>query len=288
MIHGFNLQHGMPYIQSNIADTVAPAAAGAGGTLLTAHTSAHTKGNWSTLLNNAPYDAHWVRASMNRASTGSPLRFMLDLGIDPANGTSFTVICPDWLLLTPGNWDGGTRYGSEDMLLFFPTYIPAGSSVGARIQSSTGSATCNIIVDLFGRRGAIGKPSILHAATLGATPASTSGTSFTMSTSGTEGTWASLGSVPFDVQWFQWGYGTSDTSLSSQKFLIDFAYGDGSNKVQFLQRLEASLDASELMPCMQQPMCPVWIPTGTTLFVRGIGQDGTDTGRSIAVVLFGY
>ena len=139
----------------------------------------------------------WVHAHYNSGAT-RPL--VIDLGIDPAGGTSYTVLLPDLIV---GNADSVWTRGGH--LFSFPIFIPAGASLGIRGQSNV-TNTYRIALCLYGKPS---RPEMVSAGTYFETLGYTAnglGTALTPGVSGTWGDYVSLGTTTKDLWNFQVAY----------------------------------------------------------------------------------
>ena len=118
------------------------------GEIVTASGTAHTKGSWTQLLTATAFDAYWLEAKVTATQViNTDCSSLLDIGIDAAGGTSYTVVVPDVLVGQAGNINS---YNSDFTI---PVYIPAGSTVAARMQSAIISQTAVVGVALYGGVG---------------------------------------------------------------------------------------------------------------------------------------
>lgn len=120
--------------------------AGNDGTLVTAGGSPDTMGSWAQLdtvhaSNLLARDAYSFEITLGNASAVSRA-FLIDIGIDPAGGTTYTPI-----IQLPLEIYGNAAYFPRKFIL--PMYFPKGCTVGARCQSATASATIRIWGHLY-------------------------------------------------------------------------------------------------------------------------------------------
>lgn len=193
---------------------------GAGlGTSLTAGGTNHTKNASITSLlagSSITADCHWISIGfLAGSSSGASRRFLTDFFFDPAGGTSWEGAprIPDLAANCPDYVQGGVWYE-------FPLYIKNGTSIGARCQAETASATVRVIVAVSGRPM---HQSVVEAGSrviaYGVTSASTSGTSVTPGASGSMGSYSgSLGTTSRDHWWWQTGILFTDTSQTAVQY----------------------------------------------------------------------
>jgi hypothetical protein len=156
---------------------------------------------------------------------------IVDIGVDAAGGTSYTVLIPTLLASSAapsiGAFGSGLNY-------FFPLYIKAGSTVAVRASvnnATVGTLRCGLRV--FGAprdrtNTVVGTKVIAY----GITSATSTGTAVTPGTT-SDGTWTSLGTIATgDNPWFwQYGVGVNQGTITAVGYSGDLGVGDASNKV---------------------------------------------------------
>lgn len=264
---------------SNVGSTYTDTGLGTG---LTASASANTKGSTTSLLSAIAEDCYWVSILFTGgASSGASRRFMADIYVDPAGGTSWesSPRIANLAANSPSLVQGGVCYE-------FPLYIKAGSSIGAAIQAETGSATVRCTIRLWGKPS---HPEMVKAGskvvTYGATTASTVGTTFTPGASGAMGSYsASLGTTSYDHFYWQMAHLINDTTQTAVQYLCELAVGDASNK-----RLVLSEVAHTNVGTVEQGGRPnpkglgsPWkrTKTGDLIYVRGACTGTADSAHS--------
>lgn len=172
----------------------------------------------------------WINFNSN-ASTNNARDTIVDVGVDPAGGTSYTVLIPDLLASCASPYVGGHGNGIN---YFFPIWIKSGSQVAVR--ASINNATVGTLRCWM---RAVGEPLDLRTVRVGykvraygITAASSSGTAVTPGTT-SEGSWTQLGTIAADEHpWFwQLGYGANQGTITAVYNSGDLAIGDASNKV---------------------------------------------------------
>lgn len=126
--------------QSNITASVTT------GTTVTAHASAHTKGNYSSLIDPTSAASYGLWVAFRDVAVAAAIQNMLvDIAYGPTGGGNEQILLPD--LNAGGAPDHTTHVGSK--LYHFPgLYIPSGVRVSARCQASTGGDTVLVGVHL--------------------------------------------------------------------------------------------------------------------------------------------
>jgi hypothetical protein len=110
------------------------------GTTITAG-SANVKGSYTQLGTSIgfPWAGFFV---MLGNPNGTNRDFLVDIGVDPAGGSTFQVVVPD-MLYGIGNVDSVAYH-------HIPIPVPSGATIGARCQGSTGTATMAVSVAGYG------------------------------------------------------------------------------------------------------------------------------------------
>ena len=113
------------------------------GPTVTADGTPHTKGAWAALLPASTFDS-WMIAinTMDFTSNGVDTSTLVDIGVDPAGGTSYTVAVPNLL--------AGNNNSDQGRTTILPIFIPAGSTVAARAQSVVGGQAGRVGCTIYG------------------------------------------------------------------------------------------------------------------------------------------
>lgn len=207
---------------------------------------------------------------------------IVDIGFDPAGGTTYGVVIPDLLASCVSAIDrgGGVSY-------YFPIRIPAGSAIAARASINNATVgTLYCIVKLFGlpkhpHLTRVGS----YVTALGITAESSSGTAVTVGTT-EDGSWASLGASDKEHWYWHLGFGVSDSSMLAQTiYANDLAFGDATNKHLIIEDYIVMVrDASEniitIMP--QPPALYRTVPANTILYGRSQCSGTPDSNISLA------
>lgn len=259
------------------------------GTSLTTSGTANTEGSWTQVASSSDISAevYWVNLRLSHSyGTGTNRQVLVDVGVDPAGGTSYTEVVANLIggnsadFSTPG---AGHHY-------YFPLRIRAGSSVAVRAQASAASVAVRASLVFIGSPS---RPEMAPAAsfseTIG-TVTNSSGTSFTPGTSA-EGSWVSLGTTAKDTWWHQLGVQVDNATQNAIGYYAELAYGDATNKVQIL-RMSYCTRTSESMGHMHaanlwQATAYCRVPAGSTLYVRGRSNGAPDTGHNALAYCFG-
>ncbi len=231
-------------------------------------------------------DIYWLYLTVHSGgSTGQQKDHLLDIGVDPAGGTSYTTVIANVVC--------GETYGPSGIAqhFVFPIFIKAGSQVAVRIQGSNATAGTVIVAATF-----IGQPNNPEAAPVGmfsetiGTITNSAGQGFTPGNAA-DGTWQSLGTTAKAMWWWQLGYQVSAGTITAEQCFIDLAYGDGSNKHIILRGLNSSSTSEQvgaLLPAnLFAARCYCHVPAGATMYVRGRCNNAPDTGYNAVAIGIG-
>lgn len=210
---------------------------------------------------------------------------LLDIGVDPAGGTSYVAMISNIVC-----GDSGTFLAMPGHRFYFPIRIPAGASVAARVQGQNATAgTVFVAAKFYGLRGdPEHMPCGTFAETIGAITNS-SGVSFTPGNAA-DGSWASLGTTVNPMWWWQLGYQIDNGTITAEYTYIDLAYGDATNK-HIIKRLMHGGNTSEQIGdafsanLLMDSYCPV--PAGANMYVRGRCVNAPDSGYNAVAIGIG-
>jgi hypothetical protein len=243
------------------------------------------EGNWTEIFSDLPWEASAIFLHIHSGNTSAQIkRHVLDIGWDPAGGTSYVekianIVC------------GASQAGSSGgMYKFFPIRIPAGAAVAVRIRGSNSTAgTVRVAAKIWGQPSAPWMfPVGQYSETLGVS--GSNGTSFTPGT-GADGSWVSLGTTTRPLWWWQLCWQVSASTITGEQTFIELAHGDASFK-HIMQRLMMVGTTGEtlseaLFPHILWPESYYPLPAGAELFVRGRCLNAPDSGYQAAVVGIG-
>lgn len=248
----------------------------------------NTKGSWTSLMASAARDVFGILINVNTNGASTQARdSLMDIGVDPSGGTSYSVLIPNLLIscATPRNvGNGGIWY-------WFPIWIKAGSRIGARTQvnnATPGSPRVNILV--FGSphdRRSIWCGTRVEA--VGITEASSAGTAVTSGTT-SEGSWTELGTLARDARYWQMGFGVNNGVMTGVSYHADLGIGDASNKAVVIENQLVTTTTAETMTnnaAAAASYAGKYAPAGTNVYGR-IQCSGTAiAGLSLAAYAVG-
>lgn len=129
---------GCQWVDENVGSTSAEP-----GTTITAGGTAHEKGSWTQLLASTAYEVYGITVLI--AGTGTTastnMRWLCDIGWGSSG--SEEVFIPN---LIGGNTPAMNSGVGPGTMYHFPIYIPAGTRLSARAQSSTASRTATVAI----------------------------------------------------------------------------------------------------------------------------------------------
>lgn len=208
------------------------------------------------------------------ASTGAAKNHLLDIGTDPAGGTSYTARISNIVCGQSGTMVQGAQ------TFYFPYHIKAGSTVAVRIQGSNSTAgTVRVGAIFYGRPS---NPQLVAkgqwSETIGAITNS-NGVSFTPGNSNAEGSWVSLGTTTRNLWWWQVGVQCDNATTTSAVYYVDLAWGDATNKTMIIENhpliLPGTAEATANVPSFEGFAD---VPAGGTIYIRGTCSTTAVTG----------
>lgn len=221
---------------TNVAAGTRPASST--GTQITAGASNTKPGSYTEVLGGASV-THDIYAMLVTFSEGNfaadNCEIFCDIGIDPANGGSYTLKIANLMAGHAGGLDSGaTGGGVGGIHYYFPLFFPSGTQFGVQAQTNDNTTkTFRITLHLFG------KPKYPHMVragagvdTFGANTGTTVGVTITPGT-GSEGAWADISGADTTKPYWFWemGMSTADTTMTNNiLYGMDLGVGDGSNK----------------------------------------------------------
>lgn len=255
---------------------------GNSGTIVNSGTTG-SKGSWTTIIGTGlsrPACGIWVRL-LQAAASARVNKATLDVGIDYAGGTSFSVLIPDWLV-------GGSESGSyTGHWAWIPINIPEGATLGARVAHShtTAVATRVVIVPsqfpVYPWMSYSGQ----YAHTYGVS--GVDGTAVTPG-NGTWGSWVAVGSTTTrPYRWWILGHQLNSSTTNTSFKVHEVAFGDASNKttVGYAEWEDSTNEFTVNKQHYTGRAC--LIPEGVQLYVRGYASNANDTYGQVGLTLIG-
>jgi hypothetical protein len=243
-----------------------------------------SKGSYVQLASGANLvnDVYGVLLWIVAGNTTATIRdILLDIGLDPAGGTSYSQVGGINNIFVPQ----AASAVNSGRWFYFPLFIKAGTSVGARGQAN-GTSTFRVASWFFGRPTkpeniAVGQ----YSETIGVS--GNGGTPFTCGNSGAWGSWTSLGSTTRPCWYWQLAWGHNVGTTTSQMYFAELGYGDGTNMVTIIPCMpmfNPGTAEQSSNPCLEG----IWeVPAGGTLYVRGSASGTAETTEAVAVGIGG-
>jgi hypothetical protein len=256
---------------------------GTAGTSLTSSGSAHTYGSWTQIHAGLTYYSEYVLVNLANTFTNLAVRnAYVDIGIGP-NSSNVTVLVEKLC--------GTGACAVTGRVYFFPLRIPPDIAIWARVQHTVASATIGIQFTVFGGNANPATiPAVGRIVCLGATTASTVGTSITVGASGAEGNWTQIVSSTTDDYsgLMIGGIFTTDTSITSlNTYSFDASIGASGQELTVGENLTQNyiVDGNEKIWSFSNATF-VGIPAGSRLCVRGSCNSTADSNLSVVLYAF--
>jgi len=205
----------------------------------------------------------WV---VSGATSGSDRAMLLDIGVDPAAGTSYTavisnIVCGSSSTIALGN---GHQF-------YFPIRIPKGSTVGVRVQNANATAG-TVRIGLKGY-GAPSAPELVRVGSFSETIGSitnSNGVTFTPGNAA-DGAWTLLGTTAKDLWWWQVAAQITNGTITAQYTYVDIAVGDATNKTVIARTQLSVVGTAETESnCANSMIEGYWeVAAGSNLYIRG-------------------
>lgn len=251
--------------------------------------ASNAEGAWTQVASaaNIAYDVCLVYIAVGGgSSTGAAKNHLLDIGVDPAGGTSYTAIINN---IVCGQSQAVTT-GFDEFV--FPIRIKAGSAVAVRVQGSNATAgTVRVVADFFGRPT---NPEMVPCGAFSETIGSISSSNGTSITPGNaaEGSWVSLGTTTKDLWDWQIGVQVDNTTITAQYTSVDLAYGDATNKEIILEDVAYGFyGTAEIKAATLRGRSMIrrtrYVPGGSTIYARARCSTAPATGYNITAIGIG-
>lgn len=244
------------------------------GTAVTPATN--SKGSYATLLSNTADDSFGIYVCVGACgTTATAYGGLLDIAVDPANGTSWTLLIPDMAFCGSSIVLGGAWW-------WFPLFIPKGSAVGARASASTGVAVIRVGAQLVGQPT---RPDLVRSGSFVETFNAAAATSFgtTAVVQGATGAWgsytASLGTTANTLWYWTCGLTMNDSVFTKYISHRLEVWGGASNADK--QLIEHSswtaTDAEQLANGAAEEAHYRVLPGGSGIYVRAMSTGAAES-----------
>lgn len=251
--------------------------------------ASNAEGSWTQIASSAniEQDCYWLYIQVHSgAASAAAKNHLLDIGVDPAGGTSYTAIISN---LDIGATPSLSQAGNREYV--FPFFIAAGSSVAVRIQGSNATAgTVRVAARFYGHPT---RPEAVPVGTFSqtfGTITNSNGQSFTPGNAA-DGSWVDLGSVTSDLWWFQMGYGIDNATITAEYTYIEVAWGDGTNKHTMFKVMHGGTTGETAGMAAQTSLlaCAAYnpVPAGANIYIRGRCNNAPDANYHATVIGIG-
>lgn len=257
------------------------------GAAVASSTTANTEGSWVQVASatNIANDVDGFHLMIHGYSAATNTRTALvDVGVDPAGGTSYTELISDILV-------GGVPTGTSNTLeMFFPIKIKKGSTVAVRQLARWGAISMRVATRFFGSPTSKGIfPVGSYSETLGSGVTIPKGTEFTPGNAA-DGTWTSLGVTTKPLWWWQLGYSIYNTVVTAEYTYLELGTGDGTaaGTIPFFRQQHGG-STSEICSLYDKTnllwnMAYFPVPAGQTIYVRGRCTNAPDTNYNAVAI----
>jgi len=251
--------------------------------------ASNAEGSWTQIASaaNIAQDVYWTYINISGGNTSAAAKpQILDVGVDPAGGTSYTAIISNLVM-------GASPFVNGVGLIehVFPFFIKAGSSVAVRIQGAHATAGTVRVAAMF-----CGQPSRPEATPVGSfsqtfgTITNSNGASFTPGNAA-DGSWVDLGAVSAPLWWWQVGWQIDNGTITAEYTYVDVAFGDATNKHNIFRVMHMGTTGESVGSNLQTQllMCAAYkpVPAGAHIYIRGRCLNAPDTGYNATVIGIG-
>lgn len=251
--------------------------------------ASNVEGSWTQVASSAniAQDCYWIYMQVHSGATATAAKnHLLDIGVDPAGGTSYVAIISN---IVCGAAPSLTQAGNREFV--FPYFIKAGSSVAVRIQGSNATAgTVRVPMRFYGQPTNPNAVPVGNISQTMGTITNSRGPSFTPGNAA-DGSWVDLGATSNPLWWWQLGYQIDNGTITAEYTYIEVAWGDATNKHTMFKMMHGGTTSetcglaaqTHLLPCAAYNP----VPAGANIYVRGRCNNAPDTGYNAVVVGIG-
>lgn len=228
--------------------------------------ASNVKGSWTSILTGTDVarDVFGLLINFNSVAVSAQRKSCLvDIGVDPSGGTSYTILIAD---LEAGS-AGPYNIGNGGKWYYFPIWIKAGSRVGCRGQVNNATAgTVRVGMTIYGSPRDKSTVRVgTRVETLGVDYAISGGVNIGYGTT-SEGTFVSLGTLTRNAWYFQQGFGIDNSLITALVWHTDLGIGNGTNfKVACRDKMTTGTTTEQLFSNLQ---------AGGDCYVNGYAGEG--------------
>ncbi len=253
-----------------------PAASDTGhGIAVTSSGTTDVKGAWVELLSATEFDIHFLEVQVSESfASATSTTMVVDIGYDAAAGTAYGVVIPDILAggsSATGSWASDNMdSGPSGRVFACPVYIPAGSTVAARVAAVIVSDVVNVALNAHGATSS-SDPYPTQGLVVAYGITGSSGVNPAQATADTLGAWVEVtGATTHPHRGFSVATQPFGTPMGNDDSLYDIGIGASSSEVILIEKFGVGHQAQEkaggmspIAPCIAQP-----IPEGSRIAVR--------------------
>lgn len=239
-------------------------------------------GSWTALLAATARETYFAEVQItDNVSAGVTRDTLVDIGIDPAGGTSYVAVIPSLFASNASQVAGGIKYA-------FPLRIPAGATVAARAQVNNATAlTLLVAIRLQGKPT---RPALMaygdRVQAVGVVAASSRGTAVVPG-NGSKSAWVSLGALTYPAWWWQLGYGLDDSTMTARIHLVDIAAdNNGTTPKKLIEDVLLGNSGGEAITMNLSLGQGAPVVAGATLYGRALCGGAPDNG-TYSIIAYG-
>jgi hypothetical protein len=248
--------------------------------------ASNAEGSWTQIASSANIseDVYWLYFQVHSGATAAGIKMhLLDIGVDPAGGASYTAVVSNFIV---GCSPAVTGAGNREYCI--PFFIKSGSSVAVRIQGSNATAgTVRVAARFWGKPS---RPEVVpvgaYTETIG-TITSSAGVTVTPGNAA-DGAYVSLGTTVKPLWWWQLGHQINNGTITAEYTYLELAWGDVTNKKTFFKVMHVGTTGETCGLALQTSLleCAAYceVPAGSTIYARARCSDAPDTGYNVVAL----
>jgi hypothetical protein len=249
--------------------------------------AAGSKGNYAVLASSANLlqDVYGMSLWVHSGNTTGTVRdILLDIGIDPAGGTTYAqqgginnIFVPQCAL----SIEGGRAF-------YFPIFIESGSSIGARAQASD-TSTVTVVANFYGQPS---HPELVQAGSYSETVgvSGNGGTPLAIGLTGGDTAWTSIGSTTRDCWHWTLAAGHNVNTTTARVHFVSLAYGSATAPIYIIRnQVHYAPGTAEKSGNFLSPYAASIhpVPSGSALYVKALSSGTSGTMEAVAVGIGG-
>ena len=249
------------------------------GTVLTADSTANTKGAWVEISSSTPIDANGFWLNLFGIFAG---KFLIDI----ATGAESSEVVLIENIMFHGS--GSSVSGGVARSAYIPLAIPSGTRVAGRCQAATGSSTVDIVLTLADETSQSARP-CARVTTYGADTSDSGGVAVDPGTpANTKVRTQIVASTTNDIELLLVAMTSQVTTANTIRFIFDVETGAAASEVVLIPNNPANQGTATdtSAPAFYGPF-PVNISAGTRISINMQASE-TSAGRIQDFVLYGF